>query len=199
MSTVRPHAVEYQWSSDHAHTPSGYAHGTVLLWEGHFQAGRRDASFLRCPDTQTYKVNHVVVASQRYAVGDGMCTIAAACDPARIMIYDVGITDAADTNPKGRCRRPACRSLFHQAERERASIEHIRNYYGLALHGGMRVEQADRAGTIVGYRGQYVEVLFDGEDRPLPCHPTENMTYPPGAQVGPGPDERFAHLVEVRS
>ncbi|MFI5814860.1 hypothetical protein ACIA7S_28375 [Streptomyces sp. NPDC051643] len=78
------------------------------------------------------------------------------------------------------------------------SREHIRNYYGLNLDVGLDVKHEGRPGRIVGFAGQYVAVLHDGDEEPSICHATSEMEYPAGTQVGPGPDERFAHLVQVK-
>ncbi|MFF7335472.1 hypothetical protein [Streptomyces sp. NPDC008150] len=78
-----------------------------------------------------------------------------------------------------------------------SSIEHIRNYYGLSLRVGLEVKHEGRPGRIVGFAGQYVAVHLDGDDTYSVCHATAAMEYPEGAQVGPGPDERFAHLVQA--
>jgi hypothetical protein len=77
------------------------------------------------------------------------------------------------------------------------SREHIRNYYGLDLRVGLDVKHAGRPATIVGFAGQYVEVQHDGDDHTTTCHAVSEMDYPPGTRIGPGPDERFAHLVQV--
>lgn len=81
--------------------------------------------------------------------------------------------------------------------RIKSSTEHIRNYYGLDLRVGLEVKHAGRPGRIVGFTGQYVEVQHEGDDHTTTCHATSEMEYPPGTRVGPDPDERFAHLVEV--
>jgi hypothetical protein len=78
-----------------------------------------------------------------------------------------------------------------------SSREHIRNYYGLDLRVGLEVRHENRPGRIVGFAGQYVEVQLDGDDHTTTCHATSEMEYPQGTRIGPGPDERFAHLVEV--
>ena len=80
---------------------------------------------------------------------------------------------------------------------EENSIRHLRDYYGLAVRKGMRVKYTGQDGTLVGFEGQYVRVPLDDHEEPVTCHPTSSMEYPPGTQVGPGPDERFAHLVQV--
>ncbi|MFE5037150.1 hypothetical protein [Streptomyces sp. NPDC056683] len=81
--------------------------------------------------------------------------------------------------------------------RVKSSIEHIRNYYGLALRVGLDVKHEGRPGVIVGFSGQYVEVQIEGDDHTTTCHATAEMEYPPGTRVGPDPDERFAHLVQT--
>jgi hypothetical protein len=78
-----------------------------------------------------------------------------------------------------------------------SSREHIRNYYGLDLKVGLDVTHEGRPGKIVGFAGQYVEVQHDGDDHTTTCHATSSMEYPPGTRIGPDPDERFAHLVQV--
>ncbi|GAA2732349.1 hypothetical protein [Streptomyces nogalater] len=78
-----------------------------------------------------------------------------------------------------------------------SSREHIRNYYGLNLDVGLNVQHEGRPGVIVGFAGQYLEVQLDGDDHTTTCHATAGMEYPPGIRVGPGPDERFAHLVQT--
>lgn len=77
-----------------------------------------------------------------------------------------------------------------------SSRDHIRNYYGLQLHIGLGITYDGRSGAIVGFAGQYVVIQLDGDDDTMTCH-TGDLEYPPGVRVGPGPDERFAHLVEV--
>jgi hypothetical protein len=81
--------------------------------------------------------------------------------------------------------------------RIKSSREHIRNYYGLDLRIGVDVKHDGRPGTIVGFAGQYVEVQLYGDDHTTTCHATAEMEYPPGTRIGPGPDERFAHLVQT--
>ncbi|MEW2402113.1 hypothetical protein [Streptomyces sp. NPDC046862] len=80
-----------------------------------------------------------------------------------------------------------------------SSREHIRNYYGLDLRVGLGIKHEGRPGVIVGFAGQYVEVRLDGDDHTTTCHATSEMEYPQGTHIGPGPDERFAHLVEVNT
>ncbi|MDX3298683.1 hypothetical protein PV569_34025 [Streptomyces scabiei] len=118
-------------------------------------------------------------------------------------LYDyappVGVTDAhrwrCDTLDRIDELREEAASI---RTRVSSSIEHIRNYYGLAVHVGMDVKHNGRPGRIVGFSGQYIEVQLDGDDHPTTCHATSEMEYPPRTRVGPDPDERFAHLVEVR-
>jgi hypothetical protein len=81
--------------------------------------------------------------------------------------------------------------------RIQSSREHIRNYYGLDLKVGLGVKHNGRPGVIVGFAGQYVEVQLDGDDHTTTCHATSEMEYPQGTRIGPDPDERFAHLVQV--
>ena len=81
--------------------------------------------------------------------------------------------------------------------RVKNSIEHIRNYYGLNLRVGLEVKHEGQPGRIVGFAGQYVAVQREGDETYVICHATSQMEYPEGVQVGPGPDERFAHLVQV--
>ncbi|MGW1039501.1 hypothetical protein [Streptomyces sp. NPDC002547] len=111
MTTRRPDPVECPDFDD----MRDYPHGAPLTIKGKLQAGRRDASFLASPDVHSFKVNHVIVASRKYAVGRGIAVAAAACDPAHIMIYTGSVYDADTTNPDGRCQRPACQRLFDQA------------------------------------------------------------------------------------
>ncbi|WP_329142890.1 hypothetical protein OIU91_04390 [Streptomyces sp. NBC_01456] len=79
------------------------------------------------------------------------------------------------------------------------SITHIRNYYGLNLRVGLEVKHEGIPGRIVGFAGQYVAIHRDGDETYVICHATAEMEYPEGVQIGPGPDERFAHLVQVPS
>ncbi|MEU2426883.1 hypothetical protein ABZ619_38725 [Streptomyces sp. NPDC007851] len=76
------------------------------------------------------------------------------------------------------------------------SRDHIRNYYGLDLKAGLHITYDGRPGAIAGFCGQYVVIQLDGDKDTLVVH-TGSLEYPPGVRVGPGPDERFAHLVEV--
>lgn len=78
-----------------------------------------------------------------------------------------------------------------------SSREHIRNYYGLDLKVGLDIKHDGCPGVIVGFAGQYVEVRLDGDKHTTTCHATSEMEYPQGTRIGPDPDERFAHLVEV--
>lgn len=80
-----------------------------------------------------------------------------------------------------------------------SSREHIRRYYGLELSIGLEVKHEGRPGRIAGFAGQYVEVQLEGDDYTTTCHATSEMEYPQGTRIGPDPDERFAHLVQVQA
>jgi hypothetical protein len=103
-------------------------------------------------------------------------------------VYD----DAADLDPDERAEMDRYARLA-----EDNSIRHLVSYYGLLTYVGMPVKYNGQPGELVGYAGQYVKVLLEGDEEPVTCHPTSSMEYPAGTQVGPGPDERFAHLVQV--
>ncbi|MFD9248428.1 hypothetical protein [Streptomyces bottropensis] len=110
----------------------------------------------------------------------------------------VGVRDEhrwrSDTLDRIEELREHARSIRDRIE---SSREHIRNYYGLDLRVDLEVKHAGRPGHIVGFAGQYVVVQLDGDDHPVTCHATSDMEYPERTQIGPGPDERFAHLVRV--
>lgn len=91
--------------------------------------------------------------------------------------------------------REAARCIRTQIK---SSREHIRTYYGLAVDVGLRVTYGGEGATVVGFAGQYLAVLRDGAAEPVVVHATASVEYPPGVSVGPGPDERYAHLVETR-
>ncbi|WP_333745458.1 hypothetical protein [Streptomyces sp. IBSBF 2950] len=78
-----------------------------------------------------------------------------------------------------------------------SSREHIRRYYGLEVNVGLDVKHDGRPGRVAGFSGQYIEVQLDGDDHTTTCHATSAMEYPKGTRIGPDPDERFAHLVQV--
>ncbi|MGW0822563.1 hypothetical protein [Streptomyces sp. NPDC002845] len=121
MTNCRPDPVECRDFDD----VSGYTHGAPLTIGGKSQADRRDASFLRAPDVHSLKVNHVIVASRKYAVGSGIAVAAAACDPVHIMIFTGGVYDADTTHPNGRHRRQefSCRR-----QEQALSCSTTRNY-----------------------------------------------------------------------
>lgn len=109
---ARPAPVE---CDDFENPPTTIPHGAPLLAEGRLVAGHRDATFLRSPDIYSIKARHVVVVSHEYAVGRGVTTSAAACNPRQIAI-DVSLNKpAADVHSNARCQRPGCRQLFAQA------------------------------------------------------------------------------------
>lgn len=109
---MRPDPAE--WSGDEYEVD--FPHGTPLMINGRLQAATRDATFLARPDTRTIKATHVVVASQRLAIGSGHARgLAAACQPRRIMV-DHATKAAADVHPNGRCARPGCAQLFEKAK-----------------------------------------------------------------------------------
>jgi hypothetical protein len=110
----RPAAAE--WPEHLADVP----HGTPLLCAGRLQGALRDASWWPSPDTAKPKYAHIVVASHRVGTRTAdMITEAAACDPARIMLFtDGSCKDAADFPDGVRCRRPACAALFEQADQD---------------------------------------------------------------------------------
>ena len=106
-----------EWSGDHGDAEL-FAHGTPLLIGGRLQAGRRDASFIACPDTRRDKAAHIAVVSHRIGLLGGVIGLAAACDPVRIMLLDDPTRDAMQVHPNGRCARPGCKQLFAQAVKE---------------------------------------------------------------------------------
>jgi hypothetical protein len=87
------------------------------------------------------------------------------------------------------------------ARRERtrraADLKHIRDYYRLEEHLGVRVEIGGRVrhdgreGAIVDTAGQYLLVLRDGDEQPVRCHVTSSMEYATDAgwvRATPRPD-----------
>ncbi|MFJ9567450.1 hypothetical protein ACIRQQ_46410 [Streptomyces fuscichromogenes] len=97
-----------------------------------------------------------------------------------------------DLDPDGRAEMERC-----HRRAEGNSMRHLVSYYRLLTYIGMPVKYGGRPGELVGHSGQYVKVLLEGGDEPVTCHPTSSTAYPHGTQVGPDPDERFAHLVRV--
>lgn len=61
------------------------------------------------------------------------------------------------------------------------SMEYIRQHYGVPAKRGARVQftSAEHAvrGTIVGSRGQYLRVRWDGSGRVLTMHPTDDQLH----------------------
>jgi hypothetical protein len=66
---------------------------------------------------------HIVVASHRLGMRYGcMVAEAAACDPARILLFTNGSCKAAAAFPEGRrCRQAACAALFAAADNQAAA------------------------------------------------------------------------------
>ncbi|OKI19261.1 hypothetical protein A6A07_07105 [Streptomyces sp. CB03911] len=97
--------------------PATYPEGAALLFEGRIQASRRDWTFVvsRWPRDNEPRAVHAVTMTSRYAVGGGMVTLAAACDPVRIALLAEYVKDATDFHPNARCQRSGCRQLFAQA------------------------------------------------------------------------------------
>ena len=58
-------------------------------------------------------------------------------------------------------------------------LEYHRDAYGVPAYVGVKVVMKDRTGVIKGASGPHILVLFDGERKPVPCHPTWEMTYQP--------------------
>lgn len=115
-STRRPAAVE--WPDRLAGVP----HGTWLLCSGRHQGALQDASLWSSPDTVKPKYVHIAVASRRLGMSPGnIIAEAAACGPARIMLFTDGSCKDAAAFPDGvRCRRPACAALFEEGDRQEA-------------------------------------------------------------------------------
>jgi hypothetical protein len=98
---ARPAPAE--WSGGQYGLP--FPDGTPLMLQGQLLAGSRDAS-LRL-QWGSFPALHIIAASGGYP--------AAACDR-RILIDATAVIKAAEVRPGGRCRRPACASLFATAE-----------------------------------------------------------------------------------
>ncbi|GHI98034.1 hypothetical protein [Streptomyces olivaceus] len=167
--------------------PAHAEHGAPVARRGELAMAPRDASFLRSPSTGGDTQLHVAVFTQQYAVGSGMVGIAAACDPVRILL-DEGLFFGAHELPKSRCRRPGCRTLFEEADRQHDDLEHMRAYHGLQERHGVRlglavrVRRHGRPGTVVDTAGRHLLVRLDDEPRPVRCHVTHAMEY----ETGPG-------------
>lgn len=64
------------------------------------------------------------------------------------------------------------------------SLDYIRNAYGVPAQMGGRVRYSGgvgvpRLGTITGASGGHLGVLLDGDNHPLPFHPTWELEYLP--------------------
>lgn len=57
------------------------------------------------------------------------------------------------------------------------SLSYIRDTYKVPARWGVRVTIDGEPGRILSARGPYLMVLFDGDRRPLPCHPTWRVVY----------------------
>ncbi len=62
-------------------------------------------------------------------------------------------------------------------------FDYIQSYYRVPAKKGARIEYTDRGvtkpGKIVGARGQYIRIHFDGEAKPVNgvFHPTDGIKY----------------------
>lgn len=77
--------------------------------------------------------------------------------------------------------RPAVR-LYPKQEETSMSMDYIRHSYGVPARRGGRVtwlnaHDKQMTGTIVGTRGHYLRVRFDGEVRAKTLHPTWQVGY----------------------
>ena len=61
--------------------------------------------------------------------------------------------------------------------KRRTSFDYIRRTYKVPAARGVRVTVDGRPGVITSGKGGYVMVRFDGQKRPLPCHPTWRVEY----------------------
>lgn len=115
------------------------SHGTPLTINGNLMTALRDASWYNRPDTTKFKVSHVAVWSKRLRLTGGvMGGVAAACDPARIMLDDEGtIRDAVKVGHGGRCTRPGCAALYAIAD-EQARLKRTDDCTAHALIGDSR-------------------------------------------------------------
>jgi hypothetical protein len=151
--------------------------------DGGLVLGYRDATFINKPSLGDHQ-GHAVVFTHRYAVGSGMEGMAAACDPTRILIDD-GMLFATPriTNPVARCKRPACRALLAEADRQHRDLERIRSYYrleerhGICVGLGLRVRHVGRPGVIIDTAEQLLVVRLDDEPKLVRAHPTASLEY----------------------
>lgn len=51
-------------------------------------------------------------------------------------------------------------------------FDYIEQTYGVRYRRGQRVTVDGKPGKITSTRGPHIKVLFDGDKRPLCCHPT---------------------------
>lgn len=57
------------------------------------------------------------------------------------------------------------------------SMDYIRSYYGVPAKRGALIMFNGKVGSIVGSRGQYLRVRFDGKRFPAVIHPTWEVRY----------------------
>lgn len=57
------------------------------------------------------------------------------------------------------------------------SAEYVRRYYRVPAKRGGRVVVDGKSGVITSFRGASLTVRFDGDKRPVPCHPTWRVEY----------------------
>lgn len=56
-------------------------------------------------------------------------------------------------------------------------FDYINSHYGLKVKKGDRVKMQGKPGTITGAGNMYLLIMFDGEKKSLPCHPTWEMEF----------------------
>ena len=68
------------------------------------------------------------------------------------------------------------------------SMKYIRDHYGVPAKRGARVAFTSAAnavqGTIIGSRGAYIRVRWEGARRVFTHHPTDSIIYLPGTGDG---------------
>lgn len=57
------------------------------------------------------------------------------------------------------------------------SFDYIRERYKVPAKRGARVTYEGRPGTVTGFRGAYIKVRLDGEQRESVYHPTWHIKY----------------------
>jgi hypothetical protein len=57
--------------------------------------------------------------------------------------------------------------------------DYIRSHYRVPVHANMRITVDGHPGEIVGFTGQYLLVLREGEKQPVAAHPTWRVDYAP--------------------